>query len=79
MAWEEKVAGPYLPPNVLSALQAEHNRLEQAGFPREELIRHSRWEEQLFSQYCPQNIVDQVIVDHEEYEDGNLRSRTVAR
>lgn len=75
MTWEEEMAAPYLPANVLQQLRSEHARLENAGFPPDQVQRHSRWEEAVFQRYCPSEICDQVLVDHAEYEAGQLVSR----
>lgn len=76
MAYEEYLVQAYLPPAVFAQLQYEHNRIEAAGFPAEDLLQHSIWEEALFEHYnVPQPILQQIRKDHEEYEQGRLHSR----
>lgn len=75
MSWEEEMAGPYLPHRLRKKLHEEHARLQNAGFPRDQLLKHSQWEEAIFRQYCPQEVCDQVLIDHDEWEAGRLVSR----
>ena len=77
-AWEEAVAGPYLPPWARAQLRQEHRRLEQIGYRSDALAAHSQWEEEIFARYCPPDVCAQILVDHDEWEKGKLKSRTAA-
>lgn len=74
-SWEEANCGPYLPGHILTILREEHRRLAAAGFPPQDMARHSKWEEAIYRQYCPVAVVAQVQADHEAWESGRLRSR----
>jgi len=79
MAFEEKNAGPLLPPLLANRLAAEHRELARRGFPLKDVREHSIREERIFRHYLSRpehrEILQQILDDHEHWERGQLHSR----
>lgn len=66
-AWEEEHALPYLPDSLQRRLRAEHKRLREAGYPRDQVLLHAEMEMGWFRRYCPSWIVEKIEADHAHY------------
>lgn len=71
-SYEELYALPFLPRELADQILREHEDLQRRGFPRDELIDHSRREMVYFRMYCPQDVIDQLDHDHEAYEANEM-------
>jgi hypothetical protein len=66
-AWEEEWALPYLPLSLQRRLLSEHQRLREAGYPRDQVLLHAEMEMGWFRRFCPKWIVDKIEADHDYY------------
>ncbi len=70
------MAGPYLPPDELVKLKAEHKRLRELGYPPDEVAAHAAAEMPVFLRWVTDpEIIVQIDEDHDYYERGLLAVR----
>lgn len=72
--YEDQNAFSFLSPEQVQQLRSEHDKLKQAGYPRQDMIAHAEREMKCFRQHCPDNVVDRIDRDHQEYVAGRLHT-----
>ena len=65
MGDEEELLAPYISQTAMDWLKSEHQKIKQAGFPIDYLVRHSIEEMAVFEQFdVPDHLMEKFLADH---------------